>query len=89
MWVAMKLNQVPEVSGGNGPATHPAQRDARRHGRAVGGCNSRDTSRESRASAAQSSMGLYAKVPSAGAGATRCALLGHTQLSTTTSVLSV
>ena len=47
------------------------------------------TSRERRASAAQSSMGLYAKVPSAGAGATRCALLGHTQLSTTTSVLSV
>ena len=34
-------------------------------------------------------MGLYAKVPSAGAGATRCAWFGHAHLSTTASVLSV
>ena len=47
------------------------------------------TSRERRAGAAQSSMGLYAKVPSAGAGATRCAWFGHAHLSTTASVLSV
>ena len=34
--------------------------------------------------AARASIGVHAKVPSAGAGATRCAVLGPDQLSTTT-----
>jgi hypothetical protein len=36
-----------------------------------------------RAGAARASIGVHAKVPSAGAGATRCAVLGPDQLSTT------
>ena len=38
----------------------------------------------SRAGAARASIDVHAKVPSAGAGATRCAMLGPDQLSTTT-----
>ena len=38
----------------------------------------------SRAGAARASIDVHAKVPSAGAGATRCAVLGPDQLSTTT-----
>jgi hypothetical protein len=41
-------------------------------------------SRVSSGSAARASIGVHAKVPSAGAGATRCAVLGPDQLSTTT-----
>ena len=37
----------------------------------------------SRAGAARASIDVHAKVPSAGAGATRCAMLGPDQLSTT------